>query len=275
MFKRIYNKKKADPLPTEVASTKMKNNSKKNIFIRRLDALNDEILNLIDEYGLKSKLKSKVTELFDKAAVDFTICKQLEDTKNNFILNGKNIRNENHARSIAKEITGWNAKEKLPENAIQQEVIRIGGKRNTFFKIRTADYDNLCTKKPDGTKESIGMTLITNVNEYNKSRENKDERIFVNNEIPRILKPHYNNLQHAAALIRSHSSDSKKFCTRINLNSINLRLQLQVKVLNLKTRLRNRSEWHTMDDPNLIPQLPEICKRVYKNVLIRNQTLLI
>ena len=108
MFKRIYNKKKADPLPTEVASTKMKNNSKKNIFIRRLDALNDEILNLIDEYGLKSKLKSKVTELFDIAAVDFTICKQLEDTKNNFILNGKNIRDEKHAKKyIAKVITGW------------------------------------------------------------------------------------------------------------------------------------------------------------------------
>lgn len=262
------------PKPKQNKEKEKTDIKRKNIFNKRLDSLKDKIMNIIDHYQLDDEIKKEMKDEFDKAATDMKVCKDMENAKDSYMIQGASIKNESHARTIALSIIGHKATGTPPEHAVDTNVIKIMGKKMNFFKIQTAKFDVLHTDKTDGSKQSIGQTLLENIESYNKSMKNNTDKIYVSHVIPRCLKPHYKSLEEPAYKIRALSTDTKKFITKIHLDSTKLRPCIKVKITNPKSRRKNvKTEWFNAESEEMKKEIPAACLNVYKNALKKNEKL--
>ena len=105
------------PRPKQ-AKEKTDNKKRKNIFNKRLDNLKDKIMNIIDNYQLDDEIKKEMKEEFDKAATDLKVCKDMENSKDSYMIQGASIKDEKQARTIALNIIGHKATAPPPLNTL-------------------------------------------------------------------------------------------------------------------------------------------------------------
>lgn len=246
---------------------------KKNIFNRRLEVLKQQVMEIMDQNEIDDEIKNDLKSVFDKAATDMKVCRDMENSKDCYMLQSKSFKDGKQARKVAMEIIAHKSGNPLPDNAVQTNVKVIKGKRQSYFKIQTEKFDTLHTTKPDGGKQSIGQTMLENIGEFNKAR-NEEDRVYISREIPRCLKGHFKNLEESAYKIRQASTDKKKYITKIHLDSTTLRPAIKVKWHLPKARGKNTtSEWYTMEDEEVKKELDETCMNIYKKAIKKNTTI--